>query len=73
MLSHGKALVPDVAKEQDTETQCPVVVAQDSADIKASMNLLNRYADRVAVHDSGTDMQLLFGDWARVMNQPMPG
>jgi hypothetical protein len=48
-----------------------VVAAQDYADIKASMNLLNRYADRVAVYESATDMQSLLNDWARAMNRPM--
>ena len=48
-----------------------VVAAQDYADIKASMNLLNRYADRVAVYESATDMQSLLSDWARAMNRPM--
>jgi hypothetical protein len=72
MEARGKALVFDAAKEQDTETQCTVVVAaQDYADIKASMNMLNRYADRVAVYESATDMQSLLSDWARAMNRPM--
>jgi len=72
MEARGKALVFDAAKEQDIQTQCTVVVAaQDYDDIQASMNLLNRYADRVAVYDSATDMQSLFGDWARAMNRPM--
>lgn len=72
MEARGKALVFDAAKEQDDQTQCTVVVAaQDYADIKASMNLLNRYADRVAVYESATDMQSLLNDWARAMKRPM--
>jgi hypothetical protein len=72
MEARGKALVFDAAKEQEIQTQCTVVVAaQDYAEIQASMNLLNRYADRVAVYDSVTDMQSLFGDWAKAMNRPM--
>ena len=72
MEARGKALVFDAAKEQDIQTQCTVVVAaQDYAEIKASMNLLNRYADRVAVYESATDMQSLLNDWARAMNRPM--
>jgi hypothetical protein len=72
MEARGKALVFDAAKEQDSETQCTVVVAaQDYTDIKASMNLLNRYADRVAVYESATDMQSLLNDWALAMNRPM--
>jgi len=72
MEARGKALVFDAAKEQDIQTQCTVVVAaQDYVDIKASMNLLNRYADRVAVYESAIDMQSLLNDWARAMNRPM--
>lgn len=72
MEARGKALVFDAAKEQDDQTQCTVVVAaQDYADIQASMNLLKRYADRVAVYESSTDMQSLLKDWARAMNRPM--
>lgn len=72
MEARGKALVFDAAKKQDTDTQCTVVVAaQDYTDIKASMNLLNRYADRVAVYESATDMQSLLNDWARAMKRPM--
>lgn len=72
MEARGKVLVFDAAKEQDTETQCTVVVAaQYYADIKASMNLLNRYADRVAVFESATGMQSLLNDWARAMNRLM--
>lgn len=72
MEARGKALVFDAAKGLDTETQCTVVVAaQDYSDIKASMNLLHRYADRVAVFESATDMQSLLKDWARAMNRPM--
>ncbi len=72
MEARGKALVFDAAREQDAETSCTVVIAaQDYAEIKSSMNLLHRYADRVAVYDSVTDMQSLFTDWAGAMNRPM--
>ena len=72
MEARGKALVFDAAKEQDTKTQCTVVVAaEDYSDIKKSMNLLKRYADRLAVYESATDMQSLLSDWARAMNRPM--
>lgn len=72
MEARGKALVFDAAKEQSIHTQCTVVVAaQDYADIKPSMNLLHRYADRVVAYESATDMQSLLNDWAVAMNRPV--
>jgi len=72
MEAKGKALVLDAAKDQDPQTQCTVVVAaQDYDDFAASMRLLNRYADRLAVYESATDMESLLKDWARAMNRPM--
>ncbi|MBL0253196.1 MAG: DUF3037 domain-containing protein [Polaromonas sp.] len=55
MEARGKALVFDFAKEQIKNTACTVIVAAgDYADveIKRSMNMLNRYSDRVACYDS---------------------
>lgn len=72
MEARGKALVFDVAKEQNTTTACTVIVAAaDYAEIKGSMNMLGRYSDRVASYDSTEDMQSLFTDWAKAMNRPM--
>lgn len=72
MEARGKALVFDSAKDQNQKTACTVIVAAaDYADVKGSMKMLNRYADRVAAYDSTADMQSLFADWARAMNRPM--
>ena len=72
MEARGKALVFDSAKEQSQATACTVIVAAtDYGDVKSSMKMLNRYADRVAAYDSTADMQSLFADWARAMNRPM--
>ena len=72
MEARGKALVFDSAKDQNHDTACTVIVAAaDYSDIRSSMKMLNRYADRVAAYDSTADMQSLFADWARAMNRPM--
>lgn len=72
MEARGKALVFDSAKEQNNSTACTVIVAAaDYMEIKGSMKMLGRYADRVAAYDSTFDMQSLFADWAKAMNRPM--
>ena len=72
MEARGKALVFNAAKEQSSLTQCTVVVAsQDYSDIQPSINMLHRYADRVVVYESTTDMQSLLNDWALAMNRPV--
>lgn len=72
MEARGKALVFDSAKEQSSSTACTVIVAAaDYAEIKGSMKMLGRYADRVASYDSAHDMQSLFSDWAKAMKRPM--
>jgi hypothetical protein len=72
MEARGKALVFDFAKDQDSTTACTVVVAAaDYSEIKSSMKMLNRYADRVVAYDSTFDMHSLFADWAQAMNRPM--
>jgi hypothetical protein len=72
MEARGKALVFDSAKDQNSTTACTVVVAAaDYNEIKGSMKMLNRYADRVAAYDSTVDMQSLFADWAKAMHRPM--
>jgi hypothetical protein len=72
MEARGKALVFDAARQIDSTTSCTfVVAAQDYAEIKSSMNLLNRYADKVAVYESSTDMKSLFAAWASATNRPL--
>lgn len=72
MEARGKALVFDSAKELGLSTACTVVVAApDRTEVKGTMKMLQRYADRVAVYESTADMQSLFRDWAEAMNRPM--
>lgn len=72
MEARGKALVFDSAKDQSQTTACTAIVAAaDYGDIKGSMKMLNRYADRVAAYESTADMQALFAEWAKAMDRPM--
>ena len=70
--AQGKALVMDFARDVSKETVCTAIVAaSDYSEIKHSMNVLNKYADRVISFHSTADMNDFFGNWGNLMGRPL--
>lgn len=70
--AQGKALVLDFARDLDKETICTAIVAaSDYNDIKPSVNVLRKYADRVISFESSSEMNSFFKDWSSHMGRPM--
>lgn len=71
--AQGKALVMDFAKDLNHDTVCTAIVAaSDHSEIKASLNVLNKYADRVISVNSSDDMNSFFSEWANLMGRTLP-
>ena len=70
--AQGKALVMDFAKDINENTVCTAIVASaDYSEIKPSISVLNKYADRVISFNSTADMNEFFGDWGRLIGKPL--
>lgn len=70
--AQGKALVMDYAKDVSRETVCTAIVAStDYSEIKPSLSVLNKYADRVISVNSTADMNEFFRDWGKLLGKPL--
>lgn len=70
--AQGKALVMDYAKDVSQDTVCTAIVASsDYSEIKPSLNILNKYADRVISVNSTADMNEFFKDWGNLLGRPL--